>query len=167
MTDMEADKEMDMSERNHPRSRLLSSCLLVSLSPCLLVCPLAGCGDSRPKTAIVRGTVTYKGKPVPNGTVNFVPAAGSAATGEIGPDGSYTLTTFRKGDGAVLGTHKVVIVAMQDTTNLAIEASTPLPPPIVPVKYTSLATTDLQVEVKDQENTINFVLEDEKKRKGR
>jgi hypothetical protein len=111
--------------------------------------------------------VTYKGKPVPNGTINFVPAAGPAATGEIGPDGSYALTTFRKGDGAVLGTHKVVIVAMEDLSGQAIEAFTRLPPPIVPVKYTSLATTDLQVEVKDQENTLDFALEDDKKRKSR
>jgi hypothetical protein len=134
------------------------------LSSCLLVCLLAGCGENRPKTAVVQGTVTYKGKPVPNGSVNFVPAEGPAATGEIGPDGSYRLTTFRKGDGAVLGTHKVVIVAMQDVSGQAVEARSPLPPPIVPVKYTSLATTDLTAEVKDQENTINFDLKDSKKK---
>jgi hypothetical protein len=122
-----------------------------------------GCGDHRPKTAVVRGTVTYKGKPVPNGTVNFVSASGPAATGEIGPDGSYRLTTFRKGDGAVLGAHKVVIVAMQKN-DAQIEAFTPLPPPIVPMKYTSAATTDLTAEVKDQENTINFDLKEEKKK---
>lgn len=115
-----------------------------------------GCGKG-PKTAVVRGTVTYKGKPVPNGTVNFVPASGPSATGEIGSDGSFQLTTFRKGDGAVLGEHKVVIVAMQKN-DPNVEAFTPLPPPIVPIKYTSLATTDLKAEVKDQENTINFDL---------
>jgi hypothetical protein len=128
---------------------------------------LAGCGDNRPRTAVVRGTVTYKGKPVPNGTVNFIPAEGPAATGDIARDGSYSLTTFRKGDGAILGTHKVVVVAMQDQSGVAVEASTPLPPPIVPMKYTSLSTTDLQADVKDQENTINLVLEDDKKKKGR
>lgn len=130
----------------------------------LLVCLPAGCGDNRPKTALVRGTVTYKGKPVPNGTVNFIPANGPTASGEIGPDGSYSLTTFRKGDGAILGTHKVVIVAMQDMGGQAVEAWTPLPPPIVPMKYTSLGTTDLTREVKDRENTIDFVLADDKKK---
>jgi hypothetical protein len=123
---------------------------------------LAGCGDKKPKTAVVQGKVTYNGKPVPNGTINFIPADGPAATGEIGPDGSYRLTTHKKGDGAVLGTHKVVIVAMQ---NVEVgEAFTPLPPPIVPIKYTSLSTTDLTAEVKDQENTINFDLKDGKKK---
>src|SRR5262245_54558099 len=127
----------------------------------LLLALSAGCGDNRPKTAVVRGTVNYKGKPVPNGTVSFVPSSGPKATGEIGPDGSYQLTTFRKGDGAVLGEHKVVIVAMQKN-DPNIEAFTPLPPPIVPTKYTSLATTDLKAEVRDQENTINFDLKDDK-----
>jgi hypothetical protein len=130
----------------------------------LLAGLLAGCGDGRPKTAVVRGTVTYKGKPVPNGTINFIPAVGPASSGEIGPDGAYTLTTFRTGDGAVLGTHKVVIVAMQALGDKAVEAWTPLPPPIVPMKYTSLGTTDLTGEVKDQENTINFALTDDQKK---
>lgn len=145
-------------------SRRLSVCHLVTLSSCLFVCLLAGCGDKGPKTAVVHGTVTYKGKPVPNGSINFVPADGPAATGEIRSDGSYRLTTFRKGDGAILGTHKVVIVAMQDQSGQAVEAYTPLPPPIVPVKYTSLATTDLTAEVKDQENTINFDLKEGRKK---
>jgi hypothetical protein len=44
------------------------------------------------------------------------------------------------------------------------EARNPLPPPIVPEKYTSLATTDLRREVKEGENSFNFDLVDEKKR---
>src|SRR5262245_54721186 len=123
----------------------------------------AGCGGG-PRTAAVRGTVTYQGKPVPNGTVTFVPAAGPHATGEIGPDGSYTLTTVRAGDGAVPGAYKVVIVALQDMAGRLPEDRTPLPPPIVPTKYTSIATTDLTAEVREGENTIDFALGDGKKR---
>jgi hypothetical protein len=130
------------------------------------VLPLVGCGSNQMKTAVVRGTVTYNGKPVPNGTVLFVPDSGPTATGEIGSDGSYRLTTYRKGDGAVLGKHKVMVVAVEDMTNRLPEQRNPLPPPIVPMKYTSLATTDLRAEVKDQDNTIDFNLEDDKK-KGR
>jgi len=124
----------------------------------LLLLSLAGCGERRSGTAIVRGKVTLNGKPVPNGTVNFIPEMGPAATGEIQPDGSYTLTTYKPADGAVVGAHKVVIVAMADNAGLLPEARTPLPPPIVPVKYTSLATTDLTAQVEDKENTINFDL---------
>ena len=138
---------------------------LVLVALAAAVCLLAGCGSDQLKTAVVRGTVTYNGKPVPNGTISFVPVSGPNATGEIQPDGTYTLTTYRKGDGAVLGQHTVVIVAMEDTSKRLPEERNPLPPPIVPLKYTSLATSDLRADVKDQENTINFTLEDEKKKK--
>jgi hypothetical protein len=120
------------------------------------------CGPHGEATAIVRGKVTYAGKPVPNGTVNFIPDRGPSATGEIQPDGSYTLMTYKAGDGAVIGAHKVIIVAMQDMNNRLPENRTPLPPPIVPVKYTSLATSDLTADVQKKENTINFDLKDEK-----
>jgi hypothetical protein len=126
---------------------------------------VAGCGGNDKKTAVVRGTVTYNGKAVPNGTISFIPADGRSATGEIEPDGSYTLTTYRKGDGAILGQHKVVIVAMEKTSNRLPEARNPLPPSIIPLKYTSLATSDLRADVKDQENTIDFKLEDDKKKR--
>ena len=134
--------------------------LSVILCTAVLLC---GCSQRGEATAIVRGKVTYNGKPVPNGTVNFIPTRGATtATGEIHPDGSYALTTYKPGDGAVLGTHKVVVVAMQDMGNRLPENRTPLPPPIVPVKYTSLATSDLTAEVEKKENTINFDLRDEK-----
>jgi hypothetical protein len=123
----------------------------------------AGCGTDHPKTAVVRGTVTYRGKPVPYGNVNFIPASGPPATGTIGPDGSYTLTTYRKGDGAVLGPHKVVIVAIENMGDRLPEDRTPLPPPIIPDRYTSIATSDLRAEVKAGENTVNFDLKDAKK----
>jgi hypothetical protein len=138
---------------------------LVALALAAVV--VAGCGGNDKKTAVVRGTVTYNGKAVPNGTISFIPADGRSATGEIEPDGSYTLTTYRKGDGAILGQHKVVIVAMEDMSNRLPEARNPLPPSIIPVKYTSLATSDLRADVKDQENTFDFKLEDDKKRRIR
>ena len=131
-----------------------------------LALALAGCGGGGPKLAAVRGTVTYKGKPVPSGTVSFIPANGPAATGKINPDGTYTLTTFKAGDGAVLGHHKVVVAAMEDMTGRLPEDRNPLPPSIVPDKYTSIGTTDLTAEVKEGENTIDLPLKDPKKSVG-
>jgi hypothetical protein len=147
----------------HPRAGDAAHPPLFRLTVSVLaaVVVLAGCGKSGPKTAVVRGTVTYKGKPVPNGSVLFVPDGGPTATGEIGPDGSYTLTTFKKGDGAVLGPHKVIISATQDMGDRLPEDRSPMPPPIVPEKYSSYGTTDLKVEVKDEENVINFDLKGE------
>lgn len=122
---------------------------------------LAGCGGDRLRTAPVNGTVTYKGKPVPNGTVTLIPESGGpSATGEIGSDGKFTMTTYSSGDGAVLGKHKVVIVAMQDMGDKLPEERSPLPPPIVPDKYTSSATTPLTTEVVDGDNSPVFDLTD-------
>ena len=119
----------------------------------------AGCGSDRVKTAPVRGVVKFNGRPVTTGTVTFVPTApGPSATGDIQPDGTYRLTTFSAGDGAVLGAHKVVVVAMEDMKDRLPEQRSPLPPPVVPNKYTSLATTDLTAEVKDGDNTVPLEL---------
>lgn len=135
----------------------------ISLLFFLAVIALVGCSASKKKTNIVRGKVTFDGKAVPNGTVMFVPEEGPTATGEIQSDGSYTLTTYVPGDGAVAGNYKVVIIAVQDQSNRLPEDRNPLPPTIVPDRYTSAATTDLRAEVKEGENTIDFPLEKEKK----
>ncbi len=137
------------------------------LSLGFLVCLIAGCSGGGEGLAVVKGKVSYKGKPVPNGTVNFLPGDGNkpSATGEIQPDGSYTLKTFvsnRPSEGAVIGKHKVVIVAMVDMASRLPEERIALPPPIVPIKYTSPATSDLTANVENKENTIDFDLQDGK-----
>src|SRR5262245_28964183 len=124
-----------------------------------------GCGSGGEGLAVVKGKISYKGKAVPNGTVNFLPADPNkpSATGEIQSDGTYSLKTFqssRASDGAVIGKHKVVIVAMQDMASRLPEERVPLPPPIVPIKYTSPATSDLTAEVEDKDNVIDFDLKD-------
>jgi hypothetical protein len=135
---------------------LLAACL------CLPLWLDAGCARKTGlPTAPVVGKVTYRGKPVPTGTVMFTPEDGPAATGNIAPDGSYRLTTYRDGDGAVIGRHKVTITALQDMGNLLPEQRSPTPPPLVPVKYLSAETSGLTAEVKpDVTNTINFDLKD-------
>jgi hypothetical protein len=114
-----------------------------------------GCGGSG--LVSVKGKVTYEDKPVTSGTVNFISEDGSAY-GELKPDGSYELMTNEPGDGARPGTYKVTVIAMQDQGSALPEAKNPLPPPTVPLKYTSLATTDLTAEVGNKDNVINFQL---------
>lgn len=134
--------------------RLVVAGLLVFLSA-----ELTGC-DRHAKTAPVKGKVTYNGKPIPRGTVLFVPLTpGPTATGRINPDGTYALTTFKNGDGAVLGKHKVVVDAKEELPRTFPQgADPPTPPPIVPDKYLSHATTDLEAEVQDGENHLDFDL---------
>jgi hypothetical protein len=128
---------------------------------------LPGCSGGSSGLAVVKGKISYKEKPVPHGTVNFLPNDGNKpmATGEIQPDGSYELKTFvsnKPSNGAVIGQHKVVIVAIQDQATLLPEQRSPLSEPIVPVKYTSAATSDLSANVENKENTIDFDLKDGK-----
>src|SRR6187402_2127746 len=77
---------------------------------CLLALVTAGCGSKHPLTAPVKGKITIDGKPVTTGRISFHPVSGERpALANIQPDGSYSLTTFEDGDGALLGRHKVSI----------------------------------------------------------
>ncbi len=81
----------------------------------LLVSSLLGCGPTS-KTVPIRGQVTYQGKPLSQGTIMYVPrdrAAGRQARGEIKSDGSFELTTFQPGDGALIGDYDIAIVSLK------------------------------------------------------
>ena len=61
-------------------------------------------------TVPVKGVLRYQGKPLTSGAVTFEPTdIGREAHGEVRPDGTFELTTFRPGDGAVAGTHRVAV----------------------------------------------------------
>ncbi|MCC6507536.1 MAG: hypothetical protein IT423_00405, partial [Pirellulaceae bacterium] len=80
--------------------------------------------------------------------------------GDLQPDGSFSLHTENPGDGATPGSYQVVVVAMQDQAGMLPEQRSPLPAPTVPLKYTSLATTDLTAKVESgKKNVIDFNLE--------
>ena len=102
-----------------PEAMVMSVRHLLSLVAGLgLVYHLSGCSadPNMPKLGKVSGKVSYQGKPVDAGRVVFTPVAGKGgesdqgASGEISSDGSYEMTTFNTGDGAVLGQHIVTVV---------------------------------------------------------
>jgi hypothetical protein len=69
--------------------------------------------------AKVRGKVTYKGQPIKNGTVFFMPdeakgTVGPAAVGTITSDGSYIMSTETAGDGVIVGSHKIGITGLEE-----------------------------------------------------
>jgi hypothetical protein len=119
---------------------------------------LAGCGPGGPRLAPVRGTVTYRGRPVTTGTVTFVPdQPGPAASGEIRPDGTYVLSTDGRA-GAVPGRHTVMIVSLEDNAGRLPEERQPLPALLVPEKYGNNRRSGLTAEVREGENGIDFHL---------
>lgn len=135
----------------------------------------AGCSGSLPSVARVSGRVTFAGQPVSTGMVMFHPEHGRAAIGQLGSDGRYTLTTFRLGDGAIPGRHKVTICArtvaggdpsppkpMSPEEEMKNAAALYLTDPrirwIVPEKYASPATTPLSADVQRSDNIFDFAL---------
>lgn len=74
----------------------------------------AGCSDGRPATYPVEGRVTFEdGTPVTSGTVEFESLDSRInARGSIHPDGTFRLSTFEPGDGAVAGRHRSVVVQL-------------------------------------------------------
>jgi hypothetical protein len=140
----------------HPLERKTMMVRRLVFSALLLA--VAGCADENAGLVPVQGKVTYQGKPVPNGTINFMPDSGRSAYAEIKPDGTYSLL-------AIPAAHKVVVMALEDNSARLPEERSPTPPPIVPVKYTHIATTDLTAKVEDkgkEPNVIDFDLKDEK-----
>lgn len=82
---------------------------------------LSGCGGGRPDVEPVKGKVVCNGQPVTVGSVAFVPigapgseAGGRPAIGTVGPDGTFVLTTYETGDGAIVGKHRVEYVASDE-----------------------------------------------------
>jgi hypothetical protein len=80
----------------------------------------AGCADGGPgldrrPTVPVSGVVRAGGRPAAGARVVFTPAGGASAErpgawGEVGPDGTFRLTTYAAGDGAVAGEYVVTVV---------------------------------------------------------
>ncbi|WZO98418.1 hypothetical protein EP7_005479 [Isosphaeraceae bacterium EP7] len=105
----------------------------------------AGEGAHVAATLPVRGKVTYKGKPLAGGAIRFEPEdSGREAHGEIGPDGTFVLTTFRAGDGAVSGLHRVAVTAPGRGR--------------LPSKYRSPGSSGVSIEVSESESEYLIAL---------
>ena len=120
------------------RSRVLATIVLAAP----LIVPAVGCGPGGTAPAVVtvpvKGKVTYKGRPLAKGVVTFEPRnSGRTATGAIGPDGAFELTTLQKGDGATPGKHRVSVSGTGPTVKAEL----------IPLKYTEVNTSKIELEV--------------------
>ncbi len=121
----------------------------------ILMC--TGCGQKGPTTAPVEGRVLLNGQPLTTGNVLTIPDAGRGAKGPIQPDGSFQLGTFKTEDGAIVGTHKVAVVAYNLPANAGPEAASGTL--LVPQRYTNPESSELTIEVKAGEvNTSTLEL---------
>jgi hypothetical protein len=134
----------------------------VAVGLALLAITWSGC-EARPPTGKVSGKVSLQGQPVTGGSVTFVPiaqggtTAGRPAIGPIQPDGTFTLSTYAQGDGAIIGRHRVMFSAPTGKHEEAGkhdegQASAPADP------FAGVTPKEAQVEVKSGENTIDIEL---------
>ncbi len=124
-----------------------------------------GCGDDRLPVAPAEGKVLYQGKPLAFGSVMFQPAAGPPGAGAIGPGGTFRLSTYGDGDGAVIGTHRVRITCLETQRPGAPPPSLDEEPgageSLIPRKYAAINTSGLTAEVKSANEPFVFELGDE------
>ena len=107
-----------------------------------------GCGGrDTVSTVPVKGKVTCNGQPVKGGTINFSPAGeGRGAFGEIQSDGSFELTTYSTGDGAMPGKHSVTLTP-EESENGESKA-TPCSDATIEIEIPADGTDSLTVELK-------------------
>jgi hypothetical protein len=117
----------------------------------VICCAVGGCGPQRPKRVPVSGTVIIDGKPLTRGTVSFVPQDARPATGEIGPDGRFTLSTFGEGDGCVPGSHTVTVFANEWLTPTQLKWH-------APKEYADIETSTLKVEITGPRDDLQIEL---------
>src|SRR5437763_1042435 len=125
-----------------PAARSLRS-VLIYLLPLSLT--LAGCQGSGASVSTyeVKGRILLaNGKPLTAGRVTFVAADGlkPPASGDIGSDGTFALSTRDPGDGAVPGPYKVHIEPAGGTTRRASR-------PVFPLKYIDEDSSGLAVTI--------------------
>ena len=111
---------------------------------------LVGCGDGRPSRVPVSGRVTIDGKPLTAGYIQVCPANQRAATGTIGPDGRFKLTTFDPNDGCIVGKHPVAVGGREQKVSSFLW--------LAPKKYGDLNTSGLEVEITGPTDNVEINL---------
>ena len=125
-----------------------------------LIATLSGCGESRVPAYPTRGTVHFgDGELVKTGIIELESVEhGTTATGRILEDGTFILGTYTPNDGAVAGSHRVIVVQIivkDGTMKHMINHGR-----AVPTKYASYDTSGIKTTVEPIENNqLKIVLE--------
>ncbi len=124
----------------------------------LVCCGVAGCAPSNPWDTPypATGSVTFKGKAVENAELTLFPTDPKAPEtvrprARTTADGKFVVTTYQEGDGAPVGQYKVTIIHNE----VAVSKDTIVAKPNdLPVKYSKLESTDLNVTIVAGKNEI-------------
>lgn len=134
--------------------------LLAGLIPLALAA--AGCGSGNGTVAVTGVAKLRDGSPLPRGRV-FLTGGSASASGQINPDGTFSLGTFTMTDGARPGVYTAHIVgATEEDTRSEFDRATGKgnpPPSLIDRKYDAAATSDLKVEIKPPKTHLELVLD--------
>ena len=148
-------------DRTSPLRRLTAAVLLAAL-PMVAV----GCGG----TGEVSGKVTYRGRPLDRGGVQFQTESGVVFAAEIGPDGSYSVAGLPPGAAkvVVMCYDSLVITRPAQATPATESARQKVQPKAkrtggdtnkVPAKYGDFARSGLTCGVRSGSQTHNIELD--------
>lgn len=116
--------------------RTTALCIRISVRAGLLLA-VVGCGNSGSGFSItpLRGKVIVDGTPATGGIVTMTPLAQEGAKGEtgkpavalIGSDGTFQMTTYREGDGVIVGSLEVSAGTADENKPWAAVLNAPIP----------------------------------------
>ncbi len=123
----------------------------------LLACGCGG-GDSGPPRFDISGKVTFDNKPVPYGTIQFMPDSTKSNTGPVGyaviHNGEYS-TAAAGGKGVVGGPHQVVVSGFSEKPAATAEVKNPDDVKGSIELFPQYITTK---DLKAEENGVNFAI---------
>jgi hypothetical protein len=132
---------------------------------CGLLAAIGGCGPNGPERVRVSGTVTYQGKPLPDGTISFVPigkTAGLPADVAI-LQGQYDAKIQ---SGLLVGDYQVRIEAQRERSGPPQLAGGRFAwrerhrEQVIPAKYNTKSELKVTIEPGHRSVTRDFVLND-------
>lgn len=137
----------------NPMNGILQNHFITGALLCGAALLCIGCGGSdQLPTYPVQGNVIFNGKPLQQGSVTFIPENGPYASGRISSDGTFELTTYAEGDGAIAGMHRILVSAVK------VDPNHPQAVPLIPFKYGSEQTSGLTATV-EKSDTNKVTLE--------
>ena len=150
---------------NFKSKRQIAKCksiALASLAVALLV-SFAGCNSGQLPTYPVQGTIRFEdGSNVRFGDIEFYSVDHRLnARGKVNRDGKFTVTTYSDGDGAVAGTHKIVVLQITGsylTAGLADQIEHDHGE-LIHSKYFDYRTSGLECTIEPGENPVELVVQ--------
>jgi hypothetical protein len=139
-------------------------CRRLAVAACAVAAGIVLAGCSRREMGPVTGRVTHRGQPVAAAVVQFLPSNGPMAAATTDAAGRFQLRTFGTSDGALTGTHTVVVVPWFDemgaAENQLLEELVLPERPDIPAVYRQPHTSPLTAAVTSRgPNEFEFALD--------